>query len=349
MNLVRSLLLPSAPGAFRLWLALLVVVHHVSRVELGKTPVLVFFALSGFWVHKVWQSRYRHTYQPWLTFIVSRWWRIAPVMVLGSAITLAMLAAIGDPMLADAARMPWRQAFSTVSLLGYAEMAVRPLGPAWSLDVEMQFYLVAPLLVLLVQRSSAVIALGLSFLMFVAGMAIYPGVVLTSFLPFFVIGMVAAQHDWAPPPRMAEGAMILAILLVGAMLLSPWSHSLLGENGPHWPQVNLLLAVLLLPQALVSARSKGGQRDGVWADQSFIVYLMHWPAIYLWRNTAWSGPVTAVIALAGLAVCVAVVCWVVRVLFDRPLNRARSRWVASRRVPEPDFPGKGDDSQPVFA
>ena len=42
--------------------------------------------------------------------------------------------------------------FSTVFFLGYAWLDYLPVAPAWSLDVEMQFYLVAPLLALLVAK-----------------------------------------------------------------------------------------------------------------------------------------------------------------------------------------------------
>jgi peptidoglycan/LPS O-acetylase OafA/YrhL len=250
--------------------------------------------------------------------------------------------------------MPLRQAFSTLFALGYAEMPVRPVGPAWSLDIEMQFYLVAPALVWLVRRTSAVVALAGAYALYVAGMVIYPGIVLTSFVPFFVIGMVAAQHRWSVPPRLAETALALAIVLTAGILLSPWHASMLGEGGAHWPQVNLLLAALALPQALVSVQNKGGKRDAVWADQSYIVYMLHWPAILVWRAVAWPNPIAMMAGLLGLAAAVALMAWLLRRAFDRPLNRARARWVEQRRNPGADLcasadDAKGDDRPPVFA
>lgn len=354
MDIFRTILLPSTPGAFRLWLALVVVIHHATRIEIGKAPVLVFFALSGFWVHKVWLSRYAQTQGPWLTFIVSRWWRIVPVMVLATGMSLTVMAALGDPAVRVLLEMPLRQLFSTLFLLGYAEMPVRPVGPAWSLDIEMQFYLLAPALVILVRRSSALIALGLAYALHVAGMAFYPGVVLTSFLPFFVVGMVAAQHDWRVPVPLANGALAAAVTLTIAIQLSPWQPLLLGENAAWWPSLNLLLAALALPQALVSVTSRGGKHDSVCADQSYIVYMLHWPAILVWRGvepvtTFQSGALFVVLCLA-----VALLSWLTRWLLDRPLNHARARWVEARR-PVSDrtetLPSgsKGDDSTRVFA
>lgn len=350
--LLRRFLLPSAPGAFRLWLALVVVFHHVTRVEVGKAPVLVFFALSGYWVHRVWTGRYLSCRRPWLTFIVSRWWRIAPVMVLASALALTALAVLGDPAASDAAAMPLRQAFSTVFLLGYGGMPVRPLGPAWSLDIEIQFYLVAPMLVAVVRRVSAVVALGAAYGVYAAGMTLYPELVLTSFLPFFAIGMVAAEHQWQVSPRVAEAGLAAAIVLTGAIILSPWYAQLLGEGGAHWPAINLLLAALALPQALVSVRNRSDARDAVWADQSYIVYLLHWPAIQLLRGIAWPNMAAKAVGFAVLAIVVTLLAWAVRRFCDRPLNRARARWVAGRRAATTEEAGddsKGDDRPPVFA
>lgn len=354
MGIVRTILLPSTPGAFRLWLALVVVIHHATRIEIGKAPVLVFFALSGFWVHRVWLSRYAATRNAWLTFIVSRWWRIVPVMVLATGMSLSVMAALGDPLVRVAMEMPLRQMLSAVFLLGYAEMPVRPVGPAWSLDVEMQFYLLAPVLIVLVRRCSALIALGMAYAVHVAGMALYPGVVLTSFLPFFVVGMVAAQHDWRVPAPLANGALATAIALTIAIQMSPWQPLLLGENAPWWPSLNLLLAALALPQALVSVTTRGGKHDSVCADQSYIVYMLHWPAILVWRGVE---PVTTVqsgVLFVALCLAVALLAWLTRWLLDRPLNHARASWVDARRpvadtAMTREVSSKGDDSPRVFA
>lgn len=356
---VRHFLLPSAPGAFRLWLAMVVVLHHVTRIEVGKAPVLVFFALSGYWVHRVLATRYALTRRPWLTFIVSRWWRIAPVMLLSSVLALAAMAWLGDAGLRHVAAEPVRQGLSTVLAVGYAQLPVRPVGPAWSLDIEMQFYLVAPVLAVLVRRCSAIAGLAVGYGLYVIGLMLYPGVVLSSFIPFFMIGMVAAQHRWRISPRVAEASLAASIALACGILVSPWAAALLGEGGAHWPEVNLLLAALALPQALVSVcggrhTARDAQRDAIWADQSYIVYMLHWPAIILYRGTAWSNPWEQAMGGMVLALIVAGLAFAVRRFCDRPLNQARSRWVARRRLAGASgacapADAKDGDRQAVFA
>jgi peptidoglycan/LPS O-acetylase OafA/YrhL len=275
-------------------------------------------------------------------------------MVLATGLSLGVMLALGDPAAGSLAEMPFRQIFSTVFLLGYAELPVRPVGPAWSLDVEMQFYLLAPPLIILVRRTSAIIALGLAYVAHLAGMAIYPGVVLTSFLPFFVIGMVAAQHDWRVPEQLANGALAAAIALTVAIQVSPWQPLLLGGDSEWWPSLNLVLAALAFPQALLSATTRGGKHDGICADQSYIVYMLHWPAILVWRGLEPATPLQSTMLFIALCVAVASCAWLTRWLLDQPLNRARARWVEARR-PFADGTGqlpegaKGDDSTRVFA
>ncbi|MFM5930992.1 MAG: acyltransferase family protein [Novosphingobium sp.] len=350
---LRALLFPSAPGAFRLWLALVVVFHHLTRLEIGKTPVLVFFALSGYWVYRVWNERYAATRTPCLTFAVSRWWRLAPVMLLAVAICALVMPMVSEPTWPVARDMPVRQVLSSTFFLGYAQMPARPLGPAWSLDVEMQFYLVAPLLIFAMQRLSAIFALGAAYIVYSLGLAFYPEVALPIFIIPFVLGMVAAREKWTVSPRIAHAGHVLAVLLVAMAALSPLRPLLLGDGpGSEWPTFNIAIAALLLPQALVSVQSEGGKFDKVWADQSYIVYLLHWPAILILRGPEWPTGVEGMIYGLALAAFVAGLSAAVYRWIDRPLNRARSRWVASRRknvVASAESATKEGDIPPVFA
>ncbi|MEP7222567.1 MAG: acyltransferase [Novosphingobium sp.] len=354
LDLLKRLLWPSGPGAFRLWLALVVVLHHYTRIELGKMPVLVFFALSGFWIQRMWQTRYAAARRPYVTFLVSRWWRIAPMMVLSSLMMLVVLAALGLwAALASITSDAPRQMFSTLFGLGYALLPARLLGPGWSLDIEMQFYLAAPLLILAVRRQSAVIALGLALAVQALGLIVWGDVVLTTFLPWFVIGMVSAQHDWKPAPGLARASLLAAIGVTAGVWLSPWRALLIAQDAPQWAPFNMALAMLLIPFAMATVQRRGDRTDAVMADQSYVVYLMHWPVIVVFRQLG--GLVTGS-SFGDLLVFAGAVCalsWAAWRWFDRPLNRLRSRWVGKRlRQREADaLPDatKEDDSSPLFA
>src|SRR5258708_13297126 len=75
---VKSLL---SPGGVRLFLAMVVVVHHSLPLRAGSWAVDVFFVLSGYWITRMWNTRYRQTRIPYITFLVTRWWRLAPVFL----------------------------------------------------------------------------------------------------------------------------------------------------------------------------------------------------------------------------------------------------------------------------
>ena len=74
------------PGAFRLFLAFVVVLHHSTPVRLGAWAVGLFFCLSGYWIAAMWGVKYSRLDHPYTEFLVSRWWRLAPVLFATTAI-----------------------------------------------------------------------------------------------------------------------------------------------------------------------------------------------------------------------------------------------------------------------
>lgn len=331
LSLLCRLALPTGSGAFRLWLALVVVGHHVSRIEIGKAPVLVFFALSGFWVHGVWQERYRRAPLAWASFVLSRWWRMAPVFMLASGLSLAAHGWLGTPDWPLIRESLVAQLGAGISILGYAQLVTRPVGPAWSLDIEIQFYLAAPLLGWLVRRAPAGAVLGVGGLVWLVALASGAGVVLPSFLVFFLLGMVAAEHDWQAPARVGPVGMVMAVGLVGLALLSPWRVALVGEGGDYAALFNLLLGLLVLPFALGTVRRPPDSFDRAMGDHSYLIYLLHWPAIIVLRHGGSAIGFDRVgqwgLAVAVMAVSVVVLCQLVWRWLDRPSERARGAWL----------------------
>ena len=124
-----------APGLFRLNLALMVFVNHTTRLSLGSAAVYIFFILSGFWISTMWTKRYSRTRSAYVTYLVSRSWRLLPVFILCSLITWAMLFCRGAlPNLTDSV---FHEAFSNTLILGYGSLFYQANVPAWSLDIEM--------------------------------------------------------------------------------------------------------------------------------------------------------------------------------------------------------------------
>ena len=335
-RMLSAAVLPERPGAFRLWLALIVVLHHLVGYEFGKVAVLVFFALSGFWTYRVWQSRYTLTRLPIITFIVSRWWRIAPMLIFVNLLSAALLSAYNPSALDQVFAHPARLIASSIFGLGYGSLPNRLVGAAWSIDIEMQFYILLPVLAFVTKRyASRAAALASVGLMAGAFLLDLPGWWGTM-LPFFFLGMCASQHQWKASRRSAVIGASSATLLVMLAILSPWHSSLIDPGASGANAFGHFIALLLLPAALASVSStcpqpaKACRRDTAAGDLSYIVYLMHGPLLLVARDGPWGGgvqfAVAAVLMLALLPIC----AWVAWHWVDRPLNRLRHEWVSSR-------------------
>jgi peptidoglycan/LPS O-acetylase OafA/YrhL len=274
------------PGFFRLFLALVVFGHHASRLAVGPAAVEVFFCLSGFWIHRMWTERYVRCRDPYVTLVISRAWRLIPTFALISLLTLGCEYFLFERSWADLMGTAGWARFVTAHLLvlGYNTLPAQPLGPAWSLDVELQFYLVAPVLIAAAMRFGAVallcgagaVSLGFAWIL---GTRAAP-----TFAVFFCLGIAAAHADWRPGFRLAAGAGLAAAALIVGLAVSPWRGSILGGANPgalfrDAEVVNIACAVVTFPFAIFTARQRGGAHDSLFGDLSYIVYLLHWIAI----------------------------------------------------------------------
>jgi peptidoglycan/LPS O-acetylase OafA/YrhL len=342
------------PGAFRLCLAMAVFLNHTLPVEIGSAAVYIFFLLSGYWVFRMWQQQYRLTRRPVVTFLISRIWRLLPVYYLALAVLIGVLSIGPKPGFPWQAGLSWTALhfdISTATLLGYATLppALRVFLPVWSLDVELQFYLVAPLViaVLTAPRWSgarlalyALAALGLlDFIIQYGGIRAQSGF-LPMYLAFFVAGVETARTGWLPTPRLALGGAAAAALLFLVCVALPQTRPLLimgsfsGWLSHFNPDANLVLATLMAPYAAATLRQTGPfspRIDRHLSNITYDVYLLHWSAATALLR--FDGDVSAyqrlpLIALAW--VIVPLVATAVYFGFDRPIDRLRARFVTRR-------------------
>ena len=105
--------------------------------------------LSGYWIFKMYEEKYIRYHNAYWTYIRSRLMRL--VFVYWFVLAVATFFITNAILHANS----W-QRFSLVeifikniAILGLNTSPIIFLTPAWSLDVEVQFYLLAPLLVML--------------------------------------------------------------------------------------------------------------------------------------------------------------------------------------------------------
>jgi peptidoglycan/LPS O-acetylase OafA/YrhL len=211
------------------------------------------------------------------------------------------------------------------------------LGPAWTLDLELSFYLLAPLLVSLRLRYIlAIIATSLVARLSWYDMGHDVDPWNYRFFPFeiglFMLGVaayrVSSMVAWQPSPTILK---IAYAALVGSIL----GYGMLGlPHGSFNSFVYLFIFAALIPYVFNLTRS--WRFDRFLADMSFPLYLVHWPvgsiSIYirdrfLLPPPEYRGLVPAIASIAAAALLV--------IFVERPVERWRQSRIAPAEAGPP--------------
>lgn len=340
------------PGCFRLLLAFVVVVHHSFPLRLGSWAVGLFFVLSGYWVARMWRTKYSALPRPYASFVVSRWWRLMPLF-LGVQLLAVACVKLGFPTGNTAAvgDVGW---WASQPLIAGAAQFNRLLPPTWSLDVEMQFYLLAPVLV-----SGLAVLQGVRACWLVLGLAAWGAVRLSEgasletphldvFLWLFLAGMLADARECRPTRRLVIGSGVAFLAAVALLLAVPETREWVwrrGEGGPgnsesgsEW--VFFALTLIGLPIALATVHRASGKWDRWLGDLSYPLYLFHWiPRDWYYANVDWarSGLWNGGLLLTSFAMSFAGAIVLLHLL-DRPAQKFRAGWSLRKRPENSDTP-----------
>jgi peptidoglycan/LPS O-acetylase OafA/YrhL len=209
------------------------------------------------------------------------------------------------------------------------------LAPAWTLELELTFYLLAPAIVTRSLRTIfAIIALTFAarFSWYAMGHNVDPWNY--RFFPFelglFVLGIatyrISTIFPWAPR---RELVCVIFALVVASIV----RHDMLGPFQQSF--IYLFVFAAFLPHIFALTRS--WKVDRFLADMSFPLYLAHWPIaffVYDFLPVPWPKFPGIVPALASVVAAAALVIFV-----EWPVERWRQARLASVRttVPSPNF------------
>lgn len=288
MGDVRNVMeLLAGPGATRFVLAILVICYHFTPLRSGNFAVCCFYILSGYWITKMWKQKYSKAIAPKLVFLASRWLRIAPMLLLCTGLVFLL------PIDRSGATPGWllRQTL----IIGCTGEYV-PLAPAWSLDVELQFYLAfaifAPWLFSLEQPSRVLgwlVVISLTVSLAAAGIIgniIKPW--LWIWLPLFLAGMWLETTSYTPTRRhilSSVGILTLAFgLCVAVPLLKPlvWHIPRINLTPeqltvlPIRTSIDLVASLVAIPLLAANLSAKPSAKDAFLGRMSFPLYLWHW-------------------------------------------------------------------------
>lgn len=300
---------------------------------LGGEGLALFFALSGYLLCRLFLGERRTQPLRLGTYFRHRVARILPTWWL----VLAALLVVHD----DGVRASswWR--FPLLLQGFWPDTVVRVDGPAWSLAVEAQFYVLLPLLVLALRRGRGLALLSVSLLTVVAAVVAVTTVAVARPSAVWRYGLVANFVYFTP-------GLLLAVLedrtsLVAALRKLRHARSvLLVASLPFWtavvwlPRTALLAAVgagltvaavaLPLEESWV-VRLLRGRVPFTLGVLSFGIYLWHEPVLQLLHRhgvSSWTG-----LLVVGTPIAVAL-AGVSYVLVEAPALRLRdARWSAA--------------------
>ena len=325
-----------------------VIVYHVNEHLLpgGFAGVDIFFVISGYLitlhiVGEVDANRFSLA-----EFYRRRIKRIAPAMLVVVGLTFALSQCFFRPE--DAERVAESSLWSLASVANVyfwlyqdtsyfaAASAEQPLLHLWSLGVEEQFYILWPLLLMLLGarrrgRAFAVLAVAVAIGSFALGQYVYPDAPSFAYymLPTrageLLLGALladAVHRGWRPPNRVA-----VELAAWSGLGLVVGSLALLSEQRvfPGWQAVPPTLGTALLLYAGLDGRSwvsRTFQRQPlVWIGLiSYSAYLIHWPILAFLRYA--SVPIGVVTGSCVVVVTLAL-AWLSYRFVEQPLRRTR--------------------------
>lgn len=312
------------PGALRMLLALLVFVSHVSSFEVGTSAVMIFFMLSGYWVTAIIAS---DRYEGVPSYIASRLWRLWPMVIICAAVAVGIHLAVEGRY--------GGSIWSTLFFLGLASRKGDVIGTTWSLDIELQFYILLPLVAAglaaagrhwlpwLIAGSLASFAIG-------AMLGQEGFITVLFYAPLFAAGIALHRSQWVPGPRLALFSTVgfgLAFLLYAIPFFKTFNDYLsIGAKGLFVPAI--IVGLLAIPAVAVNVHVPSGRFDRWLGDLSFPFYLLHFPVIFLVATLLGTSLEMKLFALVlSLALTVAI-----SLLLDRPIETLRRRTLAARKA-----------------
>lgn len=343
-------------GAFRLVLAVIVYACHADLIWIsvneyvytGPLGVTAFFTVSALVIFAAYDNHYRGRVGAFLT---NRAIRLYPTLWVAYGSSFLLMAWFGVEEFAQLSLKhfdPWLIPVALTAILANViggGHAFDTLSPAWSIAVELKFYVVAAILFLAAER------LGSKWgprLLVIAGWLFCMGFVYvyTSdghvryyaeliFAPFFVLGAslyFVVIRGVRSAPVLALTAASLAGSITFSLTHDDWklAASLFPLDGPRLTTAISFLLLTALALLLLSKRPVGllAATDKFMGDLTYPLYLSHRltiaAAIFLFQPEGWLG-------WFGVLAASLAVAWVLFQVVDAPLKWLRNR-IRGKRV-----------------
>jgi peptidoglycan/LPS O-acetylase OafA/YrhL len=337
-------------GSWRLFLAWCVVAVHTPgfqdrfQIDIGIVAVAAFFFISGFLMPLVYETRYQTArfHIGCMKFFLNRFLRIFPIY------WISCLVVIGTTMVSvslhsqEGRVLPpeFSEAITYIQnflLIGLNQASLwggyfRFNNPAWTLDVELQYYLLVPFICLAVNRFPKRSGTGLVIALLVSvGLLIHPTEIvdidrsLLAWAVFFVLGFAYYRSESLQNRFNLRSMLLAQSLLFGVVLFS---------STRSMDTILLVVGFVLVSAYLLvlQRKNKFGRVDSRIGDLSYPVYILHLtvlgPAARLMSFPALSAigdDMRFALALALNILISTVAGYIVLRWVAEPIDRIRSR------------------------
>lgn len=329
------------PGITRFILASLVILYHISRfVFLGRFAVCSFFILSGYWITLMFNNKYSKKQQPLKMFYISRLRRLLPAFYTFSILAFVVWILLDHTIigLIGSLHLPDKIIFwlsNTILLTYYSLPKVNILVPAWSLDIELEFYLLFPILFYISRKNYKILTwlfilfTALSFYLCFEYDSVWINNSLLTYLYLFILGMMMFYYKINFSAKAERICLAIFVIIVGVQYMIPYAvQHFKITNSIYYTCISFILVVLAVPVLANSVRVHSNKRDKFWGELSFMIYLSHWvwirPYGLLTQNVSTAIHLVYLVLFLALTLSLALlVYWFI----DRPMERLRHQWI----------------------
>ena len=305
--------------------ALLHSLEHLNHLPmlrqiLGLFPgVPIFFFVSGFLITKSWVNT-----QNLKTYAINRFLRIYPALIICFFVCIVGLLVLDvlhpNQFLSSklwlwmVAQLSVLQFYNPDFLRGFGVGVVN--GSLWTVSVELQFYVLAPLFCLFLKKNKlawmlclfAFVILNFAY-HYVENDSVILKLIGVSFLPWFYMFLMGAVLAVFPELRariLQYPLYLYVVSLIVAIGLS-WLAGLPIE-GNRFNALTFVTLVLLVFK-LAFTKTEVAKKILRGNDFSYGLYLYHMPVINVFLFMGFAASIWSVVAVAGVAIALAVMSW----------------------------------------
>lgn len=324
-------------GCFRTLLALAVVFEHLGPIHYaGPYAVFGFYVLSGFLMTFIMHETYGYTMHGLGRYVLNRWLRIFPIYWLACALSLLLVAILGEPFtrafhenIGYPASI--EEAFRNLGLVLSIHTDTRLVPPAWALTVECVYYLL--------------IGLGLSRNFKVTLALLGASLAYTTYLAW---GGASFSYRYYTVPAASlpflTGATIYhlgnrgafaahwfrsnwVLIALGAGALANYAFALLGGRAGavslHF-YLNLVVLAVLVAHLSQRRSARFHRLDKALGDLSYPIYLMHFQGALVVAALLPSLARGQGAFLTAALPIVLLLAWAMTRLIEKPIESVRS-------------------------